>query len=323
MAGSTGKGPGPLGSAANTQSPGTGTLAKSAQQPAGVTGGRLYYNESSDPYYRSRGEAAASRERVRFNQRREVAREQGQSYLEADVHYLLTRRKETLLKWFTLLKWLREGLLKSGDPVRKTLLYGIRVEASGAQVQTHRADTEDSHSAHLMHCNLRFTYRNKRCEAYDFLQGKRASTQDYQTFVKNIFADTVNVFSIVNEIDSYLELQGAKNDLVEISAQVLQKALEPAAALDHYLDSYQALIRRCKEEDYPGVIRRYEAGDSSLEARLAKHQSVSSDMKKHRKHSLFDLYLNYFNQPSSETSLSDYAYRSRHEEWGTAPNRLI
>ena len=321
MAGSIGTGP--LGTVANTQPPSTGTLAKSAQQPAGVTGGRTYYSESSDPYYRSRGEAAASRERTRFGQRRAAAREQGQSYLEADIHYLLTRRKETLHKWFTLLKWLREGLLNSGDPARKALLYGIRVEASGAQVQTHRADTEDSHSAHLMHCNLRFTYRDKRCEAYDLLQGQRASTQDYQAFVKNIFADTANVFSLINEIDSYLESQGAKSELAAISAQILQQGLEPTAALNQYLESYQALIRRCKDEDYPEVIRRYEAGDNSLEARLAKHQSVSGDMKKHRKRSLFDLYLNYFSQASSETSISDYAYRSRHQEWGTAPNRLL
>lgn len=321
MAGS--KGAGPLGAVTNTPSPGTGTLAKSAQQPAGITSGRTYYNESSDPYYRARGETAANRERTRFNQRREAAREQGQSYLEADIHYLLTRRKETLHKWFTLLKWLRAGLLKSGDPARKTLLYGIRVEASGAQVQTHRADTEDSHSAHLMHCNLRFTYREKRCEAYDFLQGQRASTLDYQAFVRNIFADTANVFSIVNEIDSYLELQGATTELASICAQILQTGLEPTAALNHYLERYQALIRRCKDQDYPEVIRRYEAGDNSLEARIAKRQSMSSDMKKHRKLSLFDLYLNYFSQAASEISSSDYAYRSRHQEWGTAPNRLL
>jgi len=117
MAGSRSRGP--IGTLRNAPAIDAGTLARSSQHPGGVTDGRSYYTESLNPYYRSRGEAAAARERSRFEERRETARQQGSSYLEADIQYLLSRRTETLYKWFTLLKWLREGLRKSGDSTRQ------------------------------------------------------------------------------------------------------------------------------------------------------------------------------------------------------------
>lgn len=325
MAGSRSRGP--IGTLRNAPAIDAGTLARSSQHPGGVTDGRSYYTESPDPYYRSRGEAAAARERSRFEERRETARQQDSSYLEADIQYLLSRRTETLYKWFILLKWLREGLRKSGDSTRRALLEGIRVEAGRAQVQTHRADTEDTQAAHLMHCSLRFAYRSEQCEAYDFLQGNQPTVQDYQAFVSNLFAETANVFSIVNEIDSYLEQQGAGIELARISALVLKTGMEPPVALNRYLESYQALIQRCQNEEYPEVIRRYEAGANSLEARIAKEQSVSGDMKRHRKLSLFDVYLEQLQQNTGferiNVSAADNAYRIRHEEWGKAPNRLL
>lgn len=326
MAGSSGRGP--LGSAYNAPAIDAGTLARASHRPGGVTGDRTFYTESSDPYFRSRGEAAAARERFQFERRHEKARRNGSSYLEADIEELLNRRKEILYRWFALLKWLREGLLKSGDPARKALLDGIGVEDSGARLQTHRADAEDSQAAHLMPCNLRFAYRAKRCEAYDFLVGSQSSIRDYHAFASNIFAATMNVLSIVNEMDSYLELKGAKIKLVEISTEALRTGLEPYQALDKYLDGYRTIIRESKAQDqYPEVIRRYEAGDDSIEGRIAKDQSLSAAMKKRRKLSLFDVYLKRLQQTTGfdegMMNMVNAAYRSRHEEWGRAPNRLL
>lgn len=326
MAGSGGRGP--LGSASNAPGIDSGTLARANQSPGGVTGGRTFYNESSNPYFRARGEAAAERERLQFERRHEAARQRGSSYLEADITELLERRKEVLYRWFALLKWLREGLLKSGDPARQTLLVGIGIEDSGARVQTHRADAEDCQAAHLMPCNLRFVYRIKRCDAYDLLAGNQAAVRDYHAFVSNIFAATMNVLSIVNEMDSYLEMMGAKIKLVEISAEALRVGLEPYQALDKYLDAYRTVIQEAKaQEHYPEVIRRYEAGDDSLEARIAKGQSLSAAMKKRRKLSLFDVYLKQLQQTTGfdqgMMNMVNAAYRARHEEWGQAPNRLL
>jgi hypothetical protein len=287
---------------------------------------RTYYDESEDQYYRSRGERAKADERHLAERRRELARKSGGSVYELDIDYLVGRRKEILYRWFALLKWLRQGLLKSGDPARKALLGGIVVEGGGAVVQTHRADVEDFQAAHLMHCNLRFAYRGRFCDAFSFLKGNRASTIDYGAFARNIFAATVNVWSVVNEIDSYLELHGATTDLATLSTQALRAGLEPDQALNHLLASYGVLIGSCKAL-YPRAIDEYTAGSDSLEARIEKGQSVSTLQKKHRKLSLFDVYLD---KVTSAKGLDagmmggvNAAYRSRHEEWGTAPNRLL
>src|SRR4051794_34201213 len=104
---------------------------------------RSYYTESEDPYYLARGVSAATRERYLAERRHEEARAKGRSYLEVDIEYLISRRKETLYRWFALLKWLRQGLLKSGDANRRVMPSGMCVQDSGACVQTHRADFED------------------------------------------------------------------------------------------------------------------------------------------------------------------------------------
>lgn len=326
MAGSSGRGP--LGSAYNAPGIDAGTLARANHLPGGITGGRTYYSESSDPYFRARGEAAAERERLQFERRHEAARPRGASYLEADIADLLDRRKEVLYRWFALLKWLRAGLLKSGDPARRTLLVAIHIEDGGARLQTHRADAEDCQAAHLMPCNLRFVYRAKRCDARDLLAGNQPGVRDYQAFASNIFAATTNVLSIVNEMDSYLEMMGAKIRLVEVSTEALRFGLEPYQAFDKYLDAYRTVIQEAKTQDhYPEVIRRYEAGDDSIEGRIAKDQSLSAAMKKRRKLSLFDVYLKRLQQTTGfdegMMNMVNAAYRSRHEEWGRAPNRLL
>lgn len=326
MAGSSGRGP--LGSAYNAPAIDAGTLARASHLPGGIGSSRTFYTESSDPYFRSRGETAAARERFQFEQRHAEARRSDSSYLEADIKELLNRRKEILYRWFALLKWLHEGLLKSGDPARKTLLAGIGIEDSGARLQTHRADAEDSQAAHLMPCNLRFVYRTKRCDAYDLLVGSQSDVRDYHAFVSHIFAATMNVLSIVNEMDSYLEMMGAKTKLVEISTEALRTGLEPYQALDKYLDAYRMVIQESKAQgQYPEVIRRYEAGDDSLEGRIAKDQSLSAAMKKRRKLSLFDVYLKQLQQTTGfdegMMNMVNAAYRSRHEVWGKAPNRLL
>jgi hypothetical protein len=287
---------------------------------------RTYYTESTDPYYLALGVGAATRERYLVGLRHEEARRRGLSYLEVDVEYLITRRKETLYRWFALLKWLRQGLLKSTDPARRAMPGGMSVQDTGACVQTHRADVEDCQAAHLMHCNLQFIYRGRRCEAYEFLKGGRDSTRDYKAFTKNIFAATVNVFSIVNEIDSFLETNGAKAELAALTAIALRTGLDPVLATDTYLNSYKALIQRCKT-NYPDVIEEYQAGSSSLEARIAKDQHLSAYLKKRRKYSLFDVYHDKVQgvrgPDPAVRNMVDRAYRSRHEEWGTAPNRLL
>jgi hypothetical protein len=287
---------------------------------------REFYTESPDQFLRVRGENAEAQERFLVVRRHEEACRKGLSSIEADIEYLLNKRKEILYRWFALLYWLRQGLLKSGDAKRTELLGGMWMRGTGAHVQTHRADVEDCQAAHLMHCNLQFLYGAAQCEAYEFLKGGRASSRDYRFFARNIFAATANVFSIVNEIDSYLEKTGAANDLATLSTTALKVGLDPGQATASYLNDYQTLIKSCQAR-YPEVIREYQAGSSSLEARIAKDQSLSNYLKKDRKLSLFDVYHNQVQKAQGYDvgmrNMVNAAYRARHEEWGTAPNRLL
>ena len=106
----------------------------------------------------------------------------------------------------------------------------------------------------------------------------------------------------------------------------LRTGLDPVLATHTYLNSYKALIQRCKT-NYPDVIEEYQAGSSSLEARIAKDQHLSAYLKKRRKYSLFDVYQDKVQgvrgPDRAVMNMVDRAYRSRHEEWGTAPNRLL
>lgn len=287
---------------------------------------RSIYQESANPYFRSRGANAAETERLRREHRLQVAHAAGVSWQHADIEYLLGRRKEMLYRWFALLKWLRRGLLATGDPERRAILDDLRMEPGGAALQTHRADMDDCQAAHLMHCNLRFAALGRKCEASEFLTGRSASTEDYRAFTSNIFAAAANVMTIVNEIDSYLEGHGAKEDLVDASERVLKAGVEPGAALRLYVARYRDLLRRARIE-YPEVIRAYYAGDATLEGRVAKGERLDLAMKKDRKLDLFRVYeekVETVPGPGSEViNMINHAYRKRHEDWGRAPNRLM
>lgn len=287
---------------------------------------RNIYAEAADPYFRNRGANAAESERRRRELRLKAAHLAGVSWQHADIDYLLRRRKEGMYRWFALLKWLRRGLLAAGDPQRRALLDDLRVRTGGASVQTHRADMDDCQAAHLMHCSLSFRAFGRECEALDFLTGRAESTRDYKAFASNIFAATANVMSIVNEIDSYLEGHGAKEELADVSERVLKAGVEPDAALDLYVNRYVALLRRARIE-YPEVIRAYYAGDSSLEGRIAKGQNLGAAMKKEKKLDLFQVYEETVQRVPGFNpemiNMINRAYRNRHEAWGKAPNRLM
>ena len=287
---------------------------------------REILQESTNRYLRDRGANAAENERRLRELRLATAHAGGVSWQHVDIEYLLTRRKETLYRWFTLLKWLRQGLIASGDPRRRAILDDLRIVPGGATVQTHRADMDDCQAAHLMHCNLLFRAFGQECEAASFLTGGAKSTEDFRNSAIKIFAAAANVMTIVNEIDSYLEGHGAKQDLADASERVLKAGSEPGAALRLYIARYRDLLRRARIE-YPEVIRAYNAGDATLAGRIAKGERLDLAMKKDRKLDLFRVYeekVETVPGPNSEMiNMMNHAYRKRHEEWGRAPNALL
>lgn len=286
---------------------------------------RIIYEESTDPYYRARGASAAAAEHLRREQRLRRAHLAGISWQHADIAYLLQRRKEMLGRWFTLLKWLRRGMLASGDPRPRALLHDLRMESEGARVQTHRAVADDCQAAHLMPCGLRFRALGSECPSMRFLMGGSDAVRDYRAFTSNIFAATANVMSIVNEIDSYLESHGATGYLVDASTRVMRDGIEPDMALAQFMTRYRDLIGVSRDAYLP-VIERYYAGDASVEGRIAKGQHLSAALKKHRKRDLFQVCMEAVDTvPGLSTEMQNMlnrAYERRHLEWGRARTRI-
>jgi hypothetical protein len=294
---------------------------------------RIIFTDSTSveetSYEKNRGLNASEHERIQRQQRRAAAGRGEGNLLNTDVKYLLGRRKEVLYRWFSILKWLRLGLLASGDPVRQQFLRGLSVVSAGAYVQTHHSAEEDCQAAHLMHCNLQFVYGKKHCNAFDlFVMTKDPddAVVDYRQFVRNIFAAVADVFSIVNEIDSFLEKKGAKAQLVNHTIQALRNGLEPATAVEDYMTAYRELVASCQSQ-YQEVLRKYLSGDSSLDGRIASGKSVAGDKKRERKLALHGEYLAAIKSSDVLSPglmrMIDHAHRSRHLAWGKAPLRLL